>query len=81
MQPLVKLIDPTFNVSNESQKDIEGFAFQIAIQFLRTYFFQYHYNAKLLHKTYRLEVHGLADSWDSDKSQCLWLGTPEPQHS
>lgn len=37
MQPLVKLIDPTFNVSNESQKDIEnmtvfiGFAFQIAI--------------------------------------------------
>lgn len=37
MQPLVKLIDPTFNVLNESQKDIEnmmvfiGFAFQIAI--------------------------------------------------
>lgn len=37
MPPLVKLIDPTFNVSNESQKDIEnmtvfiGFAFQIAI--------------------------------------------------
>lgn len=39
MQPLVKLIDPTFNVSNESQKDIEnmtvfiGFAFQIAIPY------------------------------------------------
>lgn len=37
MPPLVKLIDPTFNVSNESQKDIKnmtvfiGFAFQIAI--------------------------------------------------
>lgn len=37
MPPLVKLIDPTFNVSNESQKDIEnmtvfiGFAFQKSI--------------------------------------------------